>query len=360
VGRQVPLQAGVRGERLFEYEKALDNYKILADAPKFKDSEYREDSVYNSAYILTNLQSYTEAIPYWQRYSKEVDDETKRVEAAFNAADMPFRAGSWSAAIKSYEDFIARFERSPEAGPFVVKSIFRVSEAQGHLNKKKDQIKTWERTVELYKRLVNQPGSMSAEYAAQAHFLMIEEDMRVFEKFEIKGNRKQIDEKTKEGAEKVKEFEARYREIAEYRRPEWSLAAEFRIGYAYEIYAKAILNTPMPTLDEMLKLAGMSKTEIKYIKSMPAEEREEMQFQIEDKIRAKLEESVTAMEDKAQAEYKVAVDLARKGNISNEWTLLALERMNAYDPDNYPRQHNGIVEQGSDMIAVPPWAGEVE
>jgi cellulose synthase operon protein C len=344
----------------FDYEKALANYKILADAPKFKSSQYRKDSVYNSAYILTNLQSYVEAIPYWQRYSSEAEDEAKRVEAAFNASDMPFRAGSWNAAVAAYEDFIARYERNPSAGPFVVKAIFRLSQAEGHLNKKKSEIKAWERTVELYKRLVNQPGSMSAEYAAQAHFLLIEEDMSVFEKFEIKGNQKQIDEKRKEGAEKVKEFETRYREIADYRRPEWSLAAEFRIGYAYEVYAKAILNTPMPTLDEMLKMAGMSKEEIKYIKSMPADEREDMQFQIEDKIRAKLEETVSAMETKAQAEYKIAIDLARKGNISTEWTLLALERMNAYDPDNYPRQHNGIIEQGSDAIAVPPWAGEVE
>jgi tetratricopeptide (TPR) repeat protein len=273
---------------------------------------------------------------------------------------MPFRARAWEAAIESYEDFVGRYERNPSAGPFVVKAIFRLAEAQGERGKKVKQIKAWERTVELYKRLVNQPGSMSAEYAAHAHFLLIEEDMRAFEKFEIKGNRKQIDEKTREGAEKVKDFEARYREIADYRRPEWSLAAEFRIGYAYEVYAKAILNTPMPTLDEMLKLAGMSKEEIKYIKAMPQEERDDMQYQIEDKIRAKLEESVSAMEAKAQAEYKIAVDLARKGNISNEWTLLALERMNAYDPDNYPRQHNGIVEVGGDVVAVPPWAGEVD
>jgi tetratricopeptide (TPR) repeat protein len=344
----------------FEYEKALDNYKILADAEKFKKSEYREDAVYNSAYILTNLQSYAEAVPYWQRYSKEVDDEKKSVEAAFNAADMPYRAGSLAAAVTSYEGFIARFERSSEAGAFVVKAAYRLAEVQGRRNKKREQIKGWERTVELYKRLVNQPGSMSAEYAAQSHFLLIEEDMREFEKFEIKGNEKAIKAKNLEGAEKVKDFERRYREIAEYRRPEWSLAAEYRIGFVNEVYAKAILNTPIPTLDDMMKMLGLSKAEVRLIKSMPPEELEDYQFQIEDKMRSRLEEMVAPVEAKAQAEYKIAIDLARKGNISNEWTLAALERMNAYDPDNYPRQHNGIVQQGSDMFAVPPWAGEVK
>lgn len=343
----------------FEYEKALGNYRILADAPKFKASDYREDAIYNAAYILTNLQSYTQAIPYWERFSREVDAEDKRVEAAFNAADMLFRAGMWNEASRAYETFILRNGRNTGAGALVVKAAYRMSEADGKRGRRADQVRAWRQTLELYGRLVNQPGSMSAEYAAHAHFLLIEEDMREFEKFTIRGSRKQIEQRRQEGAEKVRSFEARYREISRYRRPEWSLAAEFRIGYAYEVYAKAILGTPMPTLDEMLQMAGMSKAEIRYIKTMPEEERADMQFQIEDKIREKLEETVSAMEAKAQAEYRIAVDLSRKGNISNEWTLLALERMNAYDPDNYPRQHNGAVETGLDMVAAPPWAGEV-
>ena len=71
-------------------------------------------------------------------------------------------------------------------------------------------------------------------------------------------------------------------------------------------------------------------------------------------------EKVAPAEVKAQAEYKIAVDLARKGNISNEWTLLALERMNAYDPDNYPRRHNGIILREENNLAAPSFAGEVQ
>lgn len=346
--------------KFFEYEKSLALFKILADEKRFAESEYRIDAVYNAAFWLTNLQDYKKAIPYWKRYSSEVDDSDKSIEAAFASADMNFRAGSWKAAVDAYAAFIKRYERNPAAGPFVVKASYRMGLAHANRNKKRDQVKAWENTVALYKRLVNEPGSMSAEYAAESHFLLIEEDMRDFEKFEIKGSQKQIEQKREEGAEKVKRFEERYREIQPYRRPEWSLAAEFRIGYAYEVYAKAILNTPMPSLEEMLKIAGMSKQEVKYVKQMPEEERLDLQYQIEDKIRAKLDETVSAMEEKAQAEYKIAVELARQGNISNEWTLLALERMNAYDPEGYPRQHNGVVEYGTESLTVPPWAGEVK
>ena len=346
--------------KFFEYEQSLKLFKILADEKRFKESEYREDAIYNTAFWLTNLQSYKQAIPYWERYSAEVDDNQKSIEAAFAAADMQYRAGSWYNAVKAYEKFIKRYERNTEAGPQVVKASYRMSLAEEQRNKKRNQVKAWEKTVELYKRLVNDPGSMSAEYAAESHFLLIEEDMRKFEKFEIKGTQKQIENKREEGARKVKDFEERYRKIQDYRRPEWSLAAEFRIGYAYEVYAKAILATPMPSLEEMMKMAGMTKQEIRYIKQMPKEEREDLQFQIEDKIRAKLDETVAAMEEKAQGEYKIAIELARKGNISNDWTLLALERMNAYDPENYPRQHNGFVVDQTETVGVPPWAGEVQ
>jgi hypothetical protein len=289
-----------------------------------------------------------------------VEDEAKRVEASFNAADMLFLAGAWADAIKAYDGFVSRYERTPAAGPFVVKAAWRTSEAEGNRNKHGAQVRAWQWTVDLYKRLVNQPGSMSAEYAAHAHFLIIEEDMREFEKFQIKGSQAQIDKKRDEGWLKVQGFDTRYREVLKYGHLEWSLAAEFRIGYAYEVYAKAISNIPMPTLDEMLKSAGLSKQEMKLIKSMPQEKQDEFVAQIEDKLQQDLNQAVEGMELKAQTQYKITIEHARNNNISNEWTLLALERMNAYDQENFPRQHNGIIEVGNDAVSVPPWAGEVE
>ncbi len=351
VGKCLFQQASA-ANNFFEYDKALENYRILADESRFRDYENRTVSVYNAAYILTNLQSYKEAIPYWERYAREESDPEKRVEAAFNAADMYFKAKNWRDAITAYNKFIKKYDSERKAGPSVVKAAYRISKAEGKLRgKKRNPVNEWRRTAELYGRLARDPGSMSAEYAAECHFMLIEEDMRKFEKFKIKGSQKAIESKKQEGAEKVKEFERRYREVQKYRRPEWSLAAEFRIGYAYEVYAKAMLNIPLPPLDKKTK---------KLLKQLPAEDRELVMIEYEDKFRAAMEQYVAGAEQKAQSEYKIAVGLAKKGNISNDWTLLALERMNAYDPDNYPRQHNGVIEMESNTLAAPPWASEVE
>ncbi len=350
VGKCLFQQASA-ANNFFEYDKALENYKILADEDRFKDYENRTLSVYNAAFILTNLQSYTHAIPYWERYSREETDVTKSVEAAFKAADMLFKARKWRAAIDAYDNFIRRNERREGAGPFVVKASYRIGKSYEKLNQKRKLPDVWTKTRRYYDTLVNSPGSMSAEYAAQSHFLIIEQDMDKFKNFKIAGSQNVIDKKIKEGAEKVKSLESRYREIQKYRRPEWSLAAEFRIGYTYEIYAKAILNIPLPPLD---------KDTQRLLKQLPKEDRELVMIEYEDKFRAAMEEFVASAEEKAQAEYRIAVDLARQGNISNEWTLMALERMNAYDPDNYPRQHNGVAEMEQGTFAAPPWAAGVE
>jgi tetratricopeptide (TPR) repeat protein len=349
VGKCLFQQASA-ANNFFEYDKALENYRILADEARFRDYENRTVSVYNSAYILTNLQRYEEAIPYWKRYAAEEQDPSKSAEADFNAADMYFKAKAWRRAINAYDSFIAANERSKEAQPMLVKASYRISQAERKLGRKKNQIRAWQRTVDLYNR-APEPGSMTAEYAAESHFKLIEIDMRKFEKYTIKGTMKIIQDKINTAAEKVKSFENRYREISKYGRPEWSLAAEFRIGYAYEAFAKSMLNIPFPPL---------APDDERMLRQLPREDRELVLVELEDRFRQEMEKKVAPAEEKAQTEYKIAVDLARKGNISNAWTLLALERMNAYDPENYPRQHNGVILIERNTLTAPPLEGEVQ
>lgn len=349
VGKCLFQQASA-ANNFFEYDKALENYRILADESRFSDYENRAASIYNAAFILTSLKRYEDAVSYWSRYAQEESDADKSVEAAFNAADMYYKARKWRKSLDAFDAFLRAYDRRPEAAPQLVKAAFRTASAHEKIGKTRDKIKAWEKTVALYKR-AKDPGSMSAEYAASADFHLIEVDMRKFESFSIRGRMKAVQEKIAQGAAKVKELESRYREIAAYGRPEWSLAAEFRIGYAYEVFAKALLAVPLPPLDP--------KDE-KMLRKLPAEDREMILTELEDKFRLEMENQVSPMEEKAQAEYKIAVELARKGNISNEWTLLALERMNAYEPENYPRRHNGMVEIEEDALAAPPFASEVQ
>lgn len=334
----------------FEYDQALRTYKILADEERFSNSDYRKDALVNTALILTNLQDYSKASKYWAAYARQAEDAEKKIEAAFTSADMAFRAKSYGQAVASFEQFIRTYKGQKEAGPFVVKAAHRILRAHEARNRLRDIRDAREKVVQYYNEYDDSPGTMSGEYAAESRFSQIEEDMKKFETFSISGTLKQIEKKIKEGAERVKNFESQYKSVQAYRRPKWSLAAAFRVGYAYEVLAKAILNIPPPPLDATLQ---------KQLKLLPAEDRELVMIEYEDKFRMAMEQHVGKMEERAQAEYKMAIKMAREGNLSNRWSLLALERMNAYDPDNYPRQHNGAIRRENNSLTVPPWAPEV-
>jgi tetratricopeptide (TPR) repeat protein len=349
VGKCLFQQASAAAN-FFEYDRALENYRILADESRFTDYENRAAAIYNAAYILTNLQKYEQAVPYWKRYAEEEADIEKKLEADLNAAEMYFKAKKWQKAIDSFSAFLRTYDAEQKAVPYLVKAAHRIAESEGKLARHKNVPTARQKTVDLYQRSQNS-GSISAEYAASDQFALIELDMRKFEKFVIRGTAAQIKEKIAEGAQQVKSLESRYREIAAYGRPEWSLAAEYRIGYAYEVFAKAMLSIPLPPLEA---------SDEKMIKKLPKEDRDAVMAELEDKFRQEMEKQVSPMEDKAKAEYKIAVELAVKGNISNEWTLSALDRMNAYDPENYPRRHPGYVEVIPDTLAAPPFAAEVQ
>ncbi|MBN2527284.1 MAG: tetratricopeptide repeat protein [Deltaproteobacteria bacterium] len=331
----------------FEYDQALRTYKILADESRFEQSEYRNDAVLNTALILTNLQDYTRAANYWNQYSGLTDNSEMRVEAAFNAADMKFRAKEYRKAIDSFEYFVKNFKNNDKAGPFIVKAAYRIVQCHRARRKLRDERNAEEKVIQYYNEYDPSPGSMSAEYAAESRFLRIEEDMKKFESFAISGTLKQIEKQIAEGAKKVREFETQYKEVQKFRRPVWSLAAAYRVGYAYEVLAKAILNIPPPPLDAALQ---------KQLRMLPPEDRDLVMMEYEDKFRMAMEQHVSKMEQRAVSEYKIAIKMARAGNLSNKWSLLALERMNAYDPENFPRQHNGLMQMGTDSLTVPPWA----
>ena len=57
--------------------------------------------------------------------------------------------------------------------------------------------------------------------------------------------------------------------------------------------------------------------------------------QYHDQFRAAMEQLVTGMEERAVKEYELTVQLAKKGNISNKWTIEAVQRLNAYKPELY-------------------------
>ncbi len=321
--------------RFFDYDKAIENYRILADSERFKRSqdpgmaERREGALINAAKILEYQQQYARAADYYQRAAEILKDPNEKMAASYRVAEMSFKQNKSSDTITKMRDFISRYQSNPAAGELVVQAYWRIAQARKASGaKQKDYEVALTDVANAFAKSGQQPGSIAAEYAAQAKFLLVDKGSEEFEKFQIKPGspptmNAYVEDLTKQigsGSKAATERNEAYNAVMAYRRPNWTIAAFVRQGRVYEVLAKAVLNTPF------VVPADMKKTMAK----LPDYAREEVRIQVEDKVRQVLDAQTRPIECLAVYRYALAARAARVGAIDNEYTQQAISRLGAY------------------------------
>ncbi|HEX2676365.1 MAG TPA: tetratricopeptide repeat protein, partial [Polyangiales bacterium] len=319
--------------RFFDYDRAVENYRILADSDRFAKStspnvaEWREGALINAAKILEYQQQYDRAAVYYKRAADTLRDPADKRSAYFKVAQMSFKLKSWSKAQKDMRDFIARYQSDKDAGELVVEAYFDISEAQ-RLSGIRNYDSAQRDVVSAYARSGQPPGSYAAEHAAAAQFGLVDKTTTDFEKFAITpgkpaslkayvdGVKAQIDG----GAKQAKSKAEAYNVIPPYRRPTWTIAAFVRQGRIYEILARAVLNTPFVVPADLQKK----------MKGLPDYAKDDIKVQVEDAIHQLLDQQVRPIECLAVARYALASRAGRAGNIDDKYTREATDRINAY------------------------------
>ena len=343
--------------RFFEYDEAVTHFALLA---KNSDNEdIRRDSILNSATILTNLERYDKARPYWRQYAERdiAPDAKTRSEAAFRAAEMSYKQQDWRDTVREMRSYITEFRTVPEAGPFRVRASYLIADAQKKLRSDREYFRALENVISEFQTSGEKVGSASAEYAAEARFRLVDRDISKLEGYEVGGRAKQITDQIEDGARRVAELEKAYKTVDAYRRPQWTVAAHFRIGYAYELLAKALLVSEPPTDSEQILMGELPPDVRRDLKRIPAAQRRELLSEQIDALelqwRDDMIKRVEGMENRAVAEYELTVKAARTGNIVNEYTRQAYERLFAYRPNEYPLQREGRTELQLNSVAPP-------
>ncbi|MCG8557481.1 MAG: tetratricopeptide repeat protein [Proteobacteria bacterium] len=321
--------------RFFDYERAVDNYRLLADSPRFASSqvpetlERREGALINAAKILEYQQQYSRAAEYYRRAAEMLRDPKEQRVARYRVAEMSYKQQRYGYVIRNMRAFIERYRRDRDAGELVVQAYWRIAEARKALAQKvKDQRRALEDVAAFFAQSGQAPGSFAAEYAAQARFLLVDRGSVEFEQFAIKPGAprtleryvKSVMAQIKSGGEEAKRRAEAYNTVPGYRRPLWTIAAFVRQGRIYEVLARGVLNTPF-VMPQDLK---------KKIRRAPADLKDEVRAQVEDRIRQVLDAQVRPIECLAVARYALAARAARAGNIDNKYTRSAIDRINAY------------------------------
>ncbi len=320
--------------RNFDFDRAVANYRVLADSERFAKStdpnvkEKRADALINSAILLEQLQRYPEATAYYRRAYEVVEDPSAKRNALYRIAEMAYEQQRYPQAISGMRAFIQQYGNDGAAGELVVQAHWRIAQSYEARGRTQDHRAALEDVIEAYERTGQPPGSLAAGYAAEATFILVDGRIDDFEKFRIRPGRpntvdayvNSVSRQIEEGAKRAQSVAEGYERVFPYRRPRWTIAAYVRQGRAYEILARAILNTPivLPTdLQRALRRAG-------------PDERDEYQFEFEDKIRQVLDAKVRPVECFAVARYALAARAGRAGSFDTSYTRLAIDRLQAY------------------------------
>jgi hypothetical protein len=105
-----------------------------------------------------------------------------------------------------------------------------------------------------------------------------------------------------------------------YKRPDWIVAALYRVGYIDERFSAALTEAPVPP--ELKKLG------------------DEYVAQYQDT----LSQASIPIDERALSAYKKAIETARELKIANEWTRKILESLDKYDHKSYPLMKDAKAE----------------
>lgn len=297
--------------RFFEFDEAVEAYLVLAQDQRYQDSEFQENALWNAADLQDNLQNYKQSAALFTRFSQESTDPEKAAEAAFRAATVLEKTGDSGATIRAYEQFIGDYGTEDAQSARTVEAHLRIGKAQAARGRRRAAEASYRQAVDLFAARSLKPASDAASFPAQAQFLLAEYAMADYLELKIEGTGKKLEKDTKNLLDKMVVASEEYAKVLEYRNIDWALAAVYRTGYAFESTAIKLRDAPVPK-----QLKEYSPPWFAY--------------------RDIVDAAAQRFEAKAVDFYRQTLARGKEYGIANEWTRAATERLNIYQPDEFP------------------------
>jgi TolA-binding protein len=249
------FKAGLLSEELEEWERAAGNYlQLCASMPA---SPLASKSLFFAAKCFENAGEVEHARSYYDEYTKKYKDDPDRyLEAAFKKGEIAFNRQQFETALKDFHFVIAAYEK------FVAQNA----------------------AVEKY-------------IPANAQFMLGEIMLNSFQNIKLAPP---LERNLKRKRTKFEEVIKAYTGAAKYKVADWSTASSYRIGFTFEEFANALLESPRPASLDSRAL---------------------------DDYNQKLWKSVLPFKEKALSAYEANVKQAMENQIDNEWVTKSKKRL---------------------------------
>ncbi|RAL25000.1 hypothetical protein DL240_01960 [Lujinxingia litoralis] len=326
-------RVAVNSEQFFEYEKAIQHYQLFYDryrgesppelaAMGFDIEERRKTSLMSIAVLNESLQSYPEAAQTYTEYARVYASDENSADAVWKAAEVWEKHDDLDRMVSTLESYIQRFGGAEGQEERSMEARIRIAQVYEDRGDTRRAARWYQDVLTTYERLGLEPPSF---FAAQAQFMLVEHRFREWEKLKIEGSVAQQGRLLQRKIEELQELGQEYSKVFGYRSFDWTLAANYRIGFLAQSLAESLYEVPIPfdeDSDEYFIYQG------------------------------ELEAVAYPLEEQAIERYERTIAEARNARVVNEWTKRTLEQLNRYRPNEYPlfkeerRLREGIARQG--------------
>ena len=350
--------AALAFERIKELGKAIQVRVFLLKAAP--NSDLAPKTLFNIGGNYHALAVYSRAAKFYEEFVSNFPDKEKMAEEALaNASTFRQGLGHYDKAIKDYQKYLDLFGDDDKRKKKVADVAFQIAKIYEKQNKPKDALDQYETYIDDYADKGTQDRRLQAhvkvglyywnhddkeraldefeetldvydgipkgekeelttgrDAAAQAKFMIGEDiykDMKEisFENAnadELEENEKKMQEIFTEKMEVAEKAQKIYEDVIKFRRPDWAIAALYKIGAQYQNFAETIRNSPIP---------------------------ERLTYDQKEIYRGLLEDKAVIVEKKAVDAYERALGVAKKESWFNKYSKKAEVRLADLRPKKY-------------------------
>jgi TolA-binding protein len=299
------------------FSEAADYHDVIAE--NFPKSQHHKDAAFNAVLLRTTVGETQRAIDSGNRFRKTYPRDESSEEVTFLMGKAYEKAEKWKDAAGIYE----RYTHNAKTPSGQVEAYVRLATVRVKLGDEKGAGSSLSRALDTYKARKGQLDDSGKYFAAKAKYLQGERILAEFESVKIEGDVKLLKARLKKKGELLKKAADTFLGTAEMAVAEWTTASLYQIGFTYETFTKALLNSPPP----------------------PALSKDEQEL-----YKQQIDEFVVPIEERALEAYESGWKKALELGIFNSWTAKMRAALGRLNSELYPP----LKEIGFELLSKGP------
>lgn len=232
------FEAAIQYEEAEQFNRAAINFEQFYK--KYPQSEHAKEAVYRAALLRDKLQQYHLGARNYLTLHELTSDTPEGTAALFNAGLAYEKAKDWFSMAETFKRYMAKY---PNDNDNLLEVMFKIGFAYERKNIIPKAIFEYQKLLNKYNQLKSNGEFADNYYAAQATFRLAEmkhdqfKTIKLIPPFQFNLKKKQT---------AFNKLLKSYVEVTKFNLADWTTAAFYQLGLAYEEFCQDILESPAP------------------------------------------------------------------------------------------------------------------